>query len=978
MKTKYKNLLLMSSLVLAGFGLFDAKEVSADSLGHVVKSEWLGQNPGAGIPPAMRITPQNSEYNYYQKIGKYKSNSQSGPILFKSLHDGKWTVYSPVATGVMKEWSSVVNPEQTYYNSTSFKDPLFDKNMEYKGDLFNYSKYKNQNVKHQHFTKKNSGRAYRGYVQPAKDKIETGMFAGSKGEFRVMGYSGNGEQVGNPEFPADYFSAKTVAQSRINEYGWDTKPWTRNNSFAGKGTAFDRFNSNSPQYKIKFNAVKRLLAQEPEMGGTSDSNVRYWMNRLSLSNDPSDGSAAYFLGTKNNGEHYNTLTVESTPQLRKNITLAQQTVYDSNGKEIIRFDREGTNPNGKTTKGNGFRKLVSGEVITVKTTMKNNSDKGSPKIQRVKGLVGYGTGNKATNRPVSLNAQSVDKVFNIYKNALNVGTTTTLETKITVPFNDNKLGISGQVDSEMYYKGENYNLTDDSSFMSVAVNNEAGNFSSASIELLDANEKVVSDPIPGEAYKFAYNYKYNSTNGKNASEKVSLAVDYKINRQLPKDSKDATTGRINIKNIKPEHGKIYKFITPTAVVYETGIFDTEAKLTIGNDRPNYNTDTKDDGQVKTFKYTYDLAMKNVMLIPNKESNTDKKTMNYLMKFDVDYAVPSHVKDHAKDVVFSVNVGGTKKTFTEHIKNGSNKNITVEVAVPSTGNNRSVKAVVIANSDKNVYEADYVKNNEGSATATIESVEKVKPYGTTNTKQSWSQLVEQNNWTGKAKTYKGFNNGQTYKFSSYLNSNRADSKFDMNETYKINHVWFKSKLSTDLKEGPKKDGWVDLMKDVGKIKAGYGYELKVDVDYNTDAFSKMPKATANKWVRPNLASPNLPNNIYIQTPDKAIHSVNGDGKTEKTLSYTRKDSTDRSKAEWTFKVAPSETLGVNTLGKFYIDSKVSNGTYNLKVFTPKTSGVLGKMSDENNVVQTSLFDETKDLKIKVMGSSTDDLNDHINQ
>src|SRR5699024_11162053 len=127
---------------------------------------------------------------------------------------------------------------------------------------------------------------------------------------------------------------------------------------------------------------------------------------------------------------------------------------------------------------------------------------------------------------------------------------------------------------------------------------------------------------------------------KNASEKVSLAVDYKINRQLPKNSKDATSGRLKINNIKPEHGKIYKFTTPTAIVYETGVFDTEATLSIGNDRPNYNTDRNDDKQTKTFKYAYDLAMKNVLLIPKKESNTDKKTMNYLMKFDVDYAVPN--------------------------------------------------------------------------------------------------------------------------------------------------------------------------------------------------------------------------------------------------------------------------------------------------------------------------------------------------
>ena len=163
-------------------------------------------------------------------------------------------------------------------------------------------------------------------------------------------------------------------------------------------------------------------------------------------------------------------------------------------------------------------------------------------------------------------------------------------------------------------------------------------------------------------------------------------------------------------------------------------------------------------------------------------------------------------------------------------------------------------------------------------------------------------------------------------------------------------------------------------------------MQIEVAYKTDAFKAgnlldnylmTGSKTNGKWARPGLVEALIPENIYVQTPDKKIHSVDGDGGTTKSMQLKSQSGSIRNNKNWVYSVQNGTALGETTIGKFYIEDDISNGIYNLNVFTPKVSGLAGKMTNETTSVNHKLHDLAKDLKIEVVGSATDDVTDHIN-
>lgn len=978
-KMNKNKLLLGTALLLTAMQANKPVSVEANvynAQSHL-KPSFLDEIPYGNLAPAMNVTPTHPQYNYYKKL----AGEGREPILFLESVAGQYHYYTPDAKGLNKQYSNARSPEALYYNSPNQKFEPHKWSKQSREALYDIRKshhYKAKAVPH-------TDGYQRAQLTPSKTKTETGRFAGTYGEWRDLGYTDSGGRVANPLYPSDYFGAgaDTAKGRDLSKYEYAIRPWGNPSqasySHIVRGVAFDTAMPGSPLHTVKWNAIKRMMDTFPNFKAHS-SDPNYWMNRLSLQNDPTSGEAAFFIGIHNRYGMYVTVDVPATQGFLRNLSITRQRVVDAKGNVIREFTRKPTEEYGITS--NQSRSLVSGEKVTIETTMVNTTQNAksattehTPTIR-----VGFRTGTNADKAVYEVNSSTTNSLFTIKKPGagLNVGDAHTFKQQIEVPYDSDKMSVVSEIDA-IHYKSRDNTLTADSfAQLGLQVNNETGNFAQQPIQLIDAKGNVVSKPVPGEQYKLRFRAKFDAK--RNATSAVSLAFNYKINRKLPQQGEDTQSKVKTLTNFKPVAGKVYSVTTDDYVVYETGVFDAQAAISLSKGNQNFNRDSSDDMQKVSYNDRYDYTMRNIQLVPQNESNTDTKNMIYLLKFDVNHEVPSHVTDHSKDVPFTINVGGVKKTVTKHIKQGLNENVSIEVEVPSNGANRDVRATIMANVEagKNVvYESDY-NNNFGSTSAKVMNEERVRPHTTTHNTNTWSQHAQIHTWSGVSKSYKGFNNGATYNFVDYTNGPVKVEKYNLNESYKINHVWFKSKTTTDLKEGPKKDGWVDLIKEPGKIKAGYGYELKLDVEYGTDAFAKLPKATATKWVRPAIARPNLPNNVYVQTPDTKIHSVNGDGKTSKALAFKRKDATDGSKTEWEFKVAPEKTLGVTTLGKFYIGEDVSNGSYNMTVFTPKTKGLLGKMTNATSVLDSPLFDMKKGLEIQVVGSATDDLNDHITQ
>lgn len=984
MTRKRHSLWLTSALLLSSLAVLGTKKVDA-SVNDVLVPDYLDtpKSQIQGKAPALRITTAHPYYNYYKTL----TGGNRAPRLFKGTYH-KVDFYTPVAQGELRRRTNIYKPEQLYQNNTtvSKRDLKLWTNNSYVNTVDQLiDKNKSHHAKSVEVHPDVQGQ--KGYmrhkVRPSVTTINQGMFAGKKGEWRYLGYTEMNGFVLNPKFPVDTYGYDSYFRDPGRDwtnYEFLLRPWYKTQTLGylrvNGGTSFDKAPVGSAEYKIKDRAVRRLLDERANYRRVSN-NTDYWADRYSLQNDPSDGSAAYFIAAHPMG-FYHSATVDALPSATRNMTLVTQRVVDANGKEIMKFTRNAGEVKGSTTKQS--RKLVSGEEVTVHTTVQNTSPSGygSTLTRNTQMQVAYKTGNSAKTIPHFYDANSYDKSYNLSANSkLAAGSSHTLQQKITVPFTSNVMAVYGNIAIDHYYREDNKTLEDDLSHLVLSVNNEAGNFVNQSIRLVDRSGNEVSHPVPGNEYKLRFYFKYDATT--DSTQNVSININYRLNRFLPYRGKDSTTGNLKKSNFKPTKNSTYSVTTSDYIMFETGVFDVDSTLSLSSGHKNYNQKTDDDMANQKFHYNYDVLPRNPVLLPIVTSHTENGNMKYLMKFDVDYNVPSHVNNHAKEMAFTVIVDGKSRVVKEHIKQGFNPNVTVEIDVPSNGKSKTVNATVIANSDGYAYESNYA-NNSAKSKASVKNESKVRPYsGGTKTQNKWNQHTQVYKWNGTNKSYKHFNINQTFNFQAYTPDGSAqDRKLDLMENYQIKHVWFRSKTTQDLKAGPKKDGWVDLLKEPGKIKAGYGYELKAEVGYTTDAFNKMPKPSSNQWVRPSVAQANLPNNIYIQTPDDKIHSVNGDGGTTKSLKYTRNDASNGSKTDWTFEVAPKKVLGVNTLGKFYIGEDVSNGTYDMTVFTPQTAGLLGKMTSETKVYESVLFDQKKNLKIEVIGSATDDLSSHITQ
>lgn len=139
----------------------------------------------------------------------------------------------------------------------------------------------------------------------------------------------------------------------------------------------------------------------------------------------------------------------------------------------------------------------------------------------------------------------------------------------------------------------------------------------------------------------------------------------------------------------------------------------------------------------------------------------------------------------------------------------------------------------------------------------------------------------------------------------------------------------------------------------QIKAGYGYELKLEVSYKTNAFSTQPGAFevngSGQSVRPENVMPNLSQDIYFKTPDGKILSVSGlDGMNAtfqpKVLSF----GPDHLDVEYTMKSVT--TLDIPSPGRICIGEITPNGVYHSQTWTPQISGVPTKnpLTDSNGL------------------------------
>lgn len=572
--------------------------------------------------------------------------------------------------------------------------------------------------------------------------------------------------------------------------------------------------------------------------------------------------------------------------------------------------------------------------------------------------------------------------------------------KLNVPDVDDDMtfDINAQLDKQLYQDSFDmlFDSTGNTAKNTLKIIVDRGNFGAESTELIDEQGNVVRDPVPGNRYKIRFNYRYLSDNNRDARRNTTLQVNYQLGRQMVgspihgRDESRALTAHARdsngniMKTFKPKHNTVYSFDSDYHY-FETAQFDAMSDIVVGLER--YDLDTSDNKLTKDWSSFYDIAVENVRVVPNDTVNTQDQVAEMLVQFDIDYMTPAHIKDLGQNVEFLVDLDGETVLVNEHIRKGKNRNISIPIEIPLEGNvDRVLEARVLANPDRKVYEEDVYSanrpNNIGVGTGQVKN-DIVQPHYDSNRQETWTQYVHENNWSGSQLNYRTFSNNLQRTFLRFTSKDnpRSTSRFNLFENYQIDSVRFRSRLTRQRELG--NDGWVDLMQEDGYIKAGYGYELEIDVSYNTNAMDQIfensmsANGTTGRWSRPQLSEPLLQDNVYIEMQDGHIRSVQGDGGTEQALRVKDK-SENNGKTTWTFEIDGGTILGAPTVGRFYIGEDVADGRYPLTVFTPKIRGVNGKQINSTNALEYLLYDSANDLGINVEGAASDDITDHINR
>lgn len=772
---------------------------------------------------------------------------------------------------------------------------------------------------------------------------------GGAGETRYLGYSANGTSMLSAYLPLDN-SGGTETWSDLSKYPFDADVFNTpsNAYFKPTKTKYDN------NYSTKRAAVERLLNDIPELKNLGG--VDSWMNRVSLRTDPFS-EAPVFEATRGNGTRYIAITLVTPSQFNRNVSLVEmriETVIDGKthvAAKMTRNDNDGNvsvsfgTYNGKTIE------LEQGKKYKVKVVVKNTSPS---KVQL-----------SGANYVIYNNGSETSKGSD-----LGYGQTQTFEFDYTAPKKSTdtiyaKVGPSYGANNQQYHDDD----------ASLTINLKAapeGDLKVVKAELVEVKtNKVVKYPVQGMEYYIRYYTKYV---GETMPDLFDINLRAEINTYEPSkndgslvnkivtttlDSKPATTELKDNKDIIFESGK---FVATSSKITTT--------YTIIS--PNYehtiNKDTSNDKGSATFEEKFDIAVVpgSVVIQPGNYPGGDY-CKPLVIKFKLNYTVPvGHTYHEAQTVKVAFNVGGklAETTIQVFANQGAKEyTYTFDNGCVNANANGNVDVSIKVNPYHTLHESNYGNNQLNK-----EWVKKTYPQDYCST-----QTREKNEWSQKYYVVTINENALGPDLDEFVSDRNID-EIRQKETMKITSVQFYSKYMKDKNMGTK--GWVEVLGSNGKqnstiptIKAGYGFDIKVTVEYETDAFSTEERALA-MYMKSNetLYNPHtfttFDDDFYLAlkkagSSDVVISAKGGKNQSgTKVIPSRSAKGSEKNKITWTY-----------TFENVQISEKTPDGTYNLALYTKPITGVISKTEGATNV---GVLCDYLNVQFKVNGSVYDDI------
>lgn len=773
--------------------------------------------------------------------------------------------------------------------------------------------------------------------------------SGDWGEARFIGYSDKGNHIDNSYYVMDNPQKYTAANYPYDKNIFEVSKKNIN------PTDYDK----AGFQRKKLKAIERLLKQEGMPGKASD-----WLNKLSLQTNP-DTEAPVFLATRDDGAGYQVFVVMPEDQVTMNLGVISLKVSDAEGNLLAGITRDKVGSDKLTIEFAGQDlnerpKLEPGETYDVEVVIQNG-------------------GNKTTKS----NTQKI--VFNEEEHtacgALAPGAKCTFNLEYVAPEEGNqKVTLEAWLSDDYHSTGDNLDPIDDYLAVDVKVNEAPrGNVALTEVYLVEAKtDKPVSHPIQGVDYylQFKGTYEGQSMKGNEFTFQVQADVTTSVpqeNGTLAEQVKTYLTNEVTTKLTETkDEPLIFDFKTPVFKATSSEI-KVEATLMGPEDfKWEFNTNKDDDTVEGEWKAPINLTLSQVTVDPSGHPGGDycgALNLSYWIDFKLIYDLTDRpLEAQEVEVAFYVNGTYLKSDTIKVYATQDKRQYTTQLDLSANCVEAGAQIEVKVNPTHTLAEYDMSDNNKTITWATKYPEEYCENNNTSTL--TWVQK-----YLDLALIADGYGD----------NVDQVDSKewipVTDSEKIAITKIELRSKLMTDKKMGPEQDGWVDALNpgnDKIQIKAGYGFDIRVTVEYETDAYVNEETQLAHipdSRLHTPLKPLEIIDNFYVKLPgssNKVISLHSSDLKLDREEPTITTDS--KTKLTWTYTLA--ERLSPNgteqMVDSLFVDENTKDGTYELKFYTAPVYGVPGKTLKES-LEEYEPICANQTIEFEVKGSVYDDLN-----
>ncbi|MCM3593464.1 hypothetical protein P4U99_22940 [Brevibacillus agri] len=816
--------------------------------------------------------------------------------------------------------------------------------------------------------------------------ITTGPYRGKHYEFRYLGLTPDGIAVENPYFPPD-IPPKDSNNWHPERLAWIKEPWD-------VGLTTDTKYDHDPK-KVEWIRAYFLPAN-PNFripGKTDDESAKYWASVFSVQSNP-EKSTGIATGFHQKGNHVYYLTFTMKPPAKPNLRMIEFAITDKETGQIIgKVTRNPDNNKDLTVKRENLSQFVTvGKTYVMTAKVKN---------MIVPELAKHDT----THTPITLDQMyafdetsyqygkwdiekedSVLPALPMAKIAYGGiatfdkqnGSVTTWE--FTIPPVVNKEIVFGtRIPLGFYEKGDNINTEDDEATIRFKIEPEDIGVSSQA-QLLDSNGNVTVDVVPFKTYglRFTVNKAFGK---KEVGDPRDPSNPFATVEVEVSDKKTIKTLKGVAKEVLTPEGKRVAIDVPNAITPSTSIIEATWQIAKLHRDNGQSTDFSNDGPyTQTWASEINISVKDFIVKPQaimrpKEKEAGKENLTF--QFDV---MNANAEKQTKDIPYVIRSQG-REVYKGSVSVPANKYITVTASVPNVPlffgevpfevevNPVPRKWFEFKKDGSNPYE-DNISYNA------VHVYQNQKPNAKceiVHPQNNWQTTYSLYEWHGHQESYESCHTGKDgnehcrtvyYCVTDWDNS--WEETISHYERYEIKNVFFRSKLTDDTQ-----GGWVDILKQPGKVKAGYGFEIKFVVQYTTNTYSASPKpwrsGCSGKTVSPGWSSVQTPQSITVTMPytDQSGQPV------VYNLTPTSTSGSWDNKME-VYEMPMRNVFNLKNTREIFVNEGAKDANYTIQIDTFPFYGSFDKPPT------TDILCDQKHVTISIKGANSDDLKTHIIQ